>query len=291
MVTFKANVYHEDNDNLIGAEVILYDGDTPIDSILITSKTSYDELVEEIHNLSSNYVGVRENSELSGQTIEDILSNSGNEITINASLLNGHSADYYAKASQISDLYNYDISLSSYNVVASSETPATVTATVKVTNAAGAAVSNMPVTLSINGDNYNGTTNSSGKFSMNYSTSETGLHTFSVKNQKIQLNVTGWETINVDIDGSTLKVNRSLKLARLYGTKSVKFDNIRSLPLGNIPSEFCPRGIVRQLAHSSIISPFIFIYISNNSAVELQTTSDNQTNTRNPDWDVLWAFE
>ena len=196
MVTFKADVYHEDNDNLIGAEVIVYDGDTPIDSILITSKTSYDELVEEINDLSSNYVGFSENSELSGQTIEDILSNSENEIIINASLLNGHSADYYAKSSEISDLYNYDISLSDYNVVVSSETPATVTATVKVTNAAGTAVSNKQVTLSIDGNNYSGTTTSSGKFSVNYSISEGGLHTFAVKNQKVQLYAKEtWETL------------------------------------------------------------------------------------------------
>lgn len=186
MVTFKANVYHEDNDNLIGAEVIVYDGETPIDSICITPRSSYVELREEIYNLSSHFVSFCENSELSGQTIEDILSNSENEIIINASLLNGHSADYYAKASQISDLYNYDISLSSYNIVVG-DNPETVTVTVKVTNSAGAAVSNQQVSLSIDGNNYPGTTNANGKFSMNYSISEGGLHTFSVKNQKVQL--------------------------------------------------------------------------------------------------------
>ncbi|WP_407422039.1 hypothetical protein [Methanobrevibacter sp.] len=220
MVTFKANVYHEDNDNLIGAEVIVYDGDTPIDSILITSKSSYDELVEEIASLSSRFVSFREQSELSEKTIEEILENSENEIGINASLLNGHTPNYYAKAShahimsQISDLKTYEISLSNYNPIIGYGTPATTTATVTVKNSAGAPAANEQVILSIDGTLHNGTTNSSGTFSMNFSTYDVGIHTFAVKNQKVQCLVeqdTGWVKLNLNPDFKPFSSGHDLK--------------------------------------------------------------------------------
>lgn len=220
MVTFKANVYHQDNDNLIGAEVIVYDGDTPIDSILITSKSSYDELVEEIAGLSSRFVSFREQSELSEKTIEEILANSENEIIINASRLNGHAQNYFAKASHnhimshISDLYTYDISLSNYNLIAGHLNPATTTVTVTVKNSSGAPVSNEPVILSIDGTNYNGTTDINGKFSMNFSTSTVGIHTFSVKNQKVQCLVkqdTGWVQLDLNGDFKPFDTGHELK--------------------------------------------------------------------------------
>ena len=217
-------MYHEDNDNLIGAEVIVYDGDTPIDSILITSKSSYDELVEEMANLSSRFVSFHEQSELSGKTIEEILANSENETDINASLLNGHTPNYYAKASHnhimshISDLKTYEISLSNYNPIIGFGTPATTTATVTVKSSAGAPVANEPVILSIDGTNYNGTTDINGKFSMNFSTYEPGIHTFSVKNQKTQCFAkrdTGWQHVNVTIDNLVSASDTPLRVRRI----------------------------------------------------------------------------
>lgn len=57
LVTFETKVYKENNNQFIGAEVIVYsDSGKNIDKIYITNKTDYDALVNRLNNLDENYI-------------------------------------------------------------------------------------------------------------------------------------------------------------------------------------------------------------------------------------------
>lgn len=92
MVTFKCNVYNEDEETgkIIGAEVIVYNdtGDL-IDTIEITDAERLQELESKLEVLDSTYLTYDE--------VIEILSNSAENIIINATLLNGLASDDFAK--------------------------------------------------------------------------------------------------------------------------------------------------------------------------------------------------
>lgn len=91
---FIVRCYHNDgDDNVIGAEVVVYDGDDEISKIILTDETKLNELARKLDNLDSTYVDVQE--------LQDILINSGQSHAINASLFNGMASDVFLKKSDI----------------------------------------------------------------------------------------------------------------------------------------------------------------------------------------------
>lgn len=97
---FVTRVFHEKNNQVIGAEVIIYDDEQQkIDSIVVADSTSLEEFQEKWENISKYYV-VRGDVELSEDlqelvdngeitTLQGILSNPDNTTEINATTLNG----------------------------------------------------------------------------------------------------------------------------------------------------------------------------------------------------------
>lgn len=202
MVRFETSTYYKQGNTIIGAEVIVSaETGEEIGSITVLSKTDYDDFLERFENLSSEFVSLGDDPELAGQTIADILENASEYLEINATSLGGLASDKFSKTSHthskqsITDLYDYDISLSKYNAGLNE----TINVTVKVTNQRGNGVANAPITILLDGANWkSGRTNSSGIFQTSYSANNFGLVTFSVNNQKIQCNInqdTGWQVV------------------------------------------------------------------------------------------------
>lgn len=98
--TLITRVFHEKDNQVIGAEVIIYDDDSHrIDSVIVTDKTSLEDFQEKWENISNYYV-VNEDVSLPSDlqekvdngeltTLQDILKNSNNTTRINATTLNG----------------------------------------------------------------------------------------------------------------------------------------------------------------------------------------------------------
>lgn len=94
MVDFKVRCYHEDSqNNVIGAEVIIYDGDDVVDDILLVDKTKFDELSGKLNTLDNTYVDKDE--------LEGYLQNYAENNVINATLLNGLASDKFLKKADI----------------------------------------------------------------------------------------------------------------------------------------------------------------------------------------------
>ena len=100
MVTFKCNIYNEEEETgkIIGAEVIVYNdtGDL-IDTIEITDAKRLQELEDKLDTLDSTYLTYDE--------VIEILSNSAENIIINATLLNGLASDDFAKKNHTHNEY------------------------------------------------------------------------------------------------------------------------------------------------------------------------------------------
>lgn len=208
MTSFETEVYNREDDNVIGARVIVVaDNGQTIDSIQVTNKTQFDELKAKLDTLNEDYTQFDENSSLAGLTIDEILANTDEVATINATTLGGIQSDGFAKASHthlkksITDLYNYDITASNYNMNRGSDIlpDKQSTISVKVTNMNNTPVSGHQVIIYKNGTLWKtGTTNNQGIFSSVYTAETEGIVTFQVNNQKVQCNVkydTGWVEI------------------------------------------------------------------------------------------------
>lgn len=246
MVTFQtAEVYNEDQDNIIGVKVkVSADNGQVIDEIQVTNKTELDELKSKLDSLGDDYVKFDEDSQLAGLTVEEILANISQTININATQLNGIQSDGYAKTahthlkSSITDLYTYSIGLSNYNVRVGDN----VTVSVNVINQAGSPVSGHQIILYKNGDVWKtGTTNNSGVYSTTFSATEEGLFTFGVNNQKVQCNVkydTGWVNLTPGRGASGLFVN---------------YDSERPLQIRRVGKMVKIRGIVRTTRKLDVV--------------------------------------
>ena len=90
---FIVRCYHKDSDdNVIGAEVVAYDGDDEIDKIILTDETLINELINRLDNLDSTFVKPTQ--------LRDILANVNQGNVINASLFNGMQSDVFLKKSE-----------------------------------------------------------------------------------------------------------------------------------------------------------------------------------------------
>ena len=92
---FVVRCFHKDGeDNVIGAEVVAYDGNNEVNKIILTDETLLNELIGRLDNLDAKYVD--------GGELKDVLLNgtspiSTKEYTINADLLNGFQSDAFLK--------------------------------------------------------------------------------------------------------------------------------------------------------------------------------------------------
>ena len=91
MVRYETRVYYEKDSKAMGADVLIYEdsNDEPIDRILITTQSKYDELVEQISEITTDSITQEE--------LLEIIENVSNQITINATSLGGYPADDYSK--------------------------------------------------------------------------------------------------------------------------------------------------------------------------------------------------
>ena len=90
MVDYKTRIFFEPDNDSVGAEVKIYseDGEN-IDNIVITTDSIYQELIQRLDNLDANYVSQEE--------LLEQLTNVTDDIVINATTLDGFSADNFAK--------------------------------------------------------------------------------------------------------------------------------------------------------------------------------------------------
>lgn len=194
MVQYDAEIYNQEEQNITGVKVVIASdvGDV-IETIQVTNKTDFDEIISQLENIDETYIRVADGSSLAGERLDTILANVGSSIELNASKLGGHSDTYYAPvvhshtAGDINNLYQYEISLSNYRP----QIGESVRVTVKVTNYNDTPVNQKLIT--INKDNVawakNVTTNSSGTYSKTFTPDKAGVVTFSIKGAQAQCNV------------------------------------------------------------------------------------------------------
>ena len=199
MVDFKTRIFTESDNDIIGAEVIVFsDQGTRIGSIEIANAEDLNALREQLEVIDETY--------FDETRLNAVLANSQESTTINATSISGYSSSDLAKVSQLSgyaltnhthvktsitDLYNYSISCSNYNPTIDTD----ISVTVKVTNQAGNPVVGHTVSILKNNSSWkSGTTGSNGEFTTTYTCSEWGLTTFSANNTNIQVNVTGFKS-------------------------------------------------------------------------------------------------
>ena len=104
MVRFETEVYEKREQDLVGVQVIVSeDTGRVIDTLQVTNKLEFDELVARLDTLNEKYVQFSANSPVSGESIEDILKNIGETIPINATVLNGLSSDDFSKTNHKHD--------------------------------------------------------------------------------------------------------------------------------------------------------------------------------------------
>lgn len=200
MVDFKTRIFTESDNDIIGAEVIVFsDQGTRIGSIEIANAEDLNALREELEVIDETY--------FDETRLNAVLANSQESTTINATSISGYSSSDLAKVSQLSgyaltnhthvktsitDLYNYSISCSNYNPTIDTG----ISVTVKVTNQAGNPVVGHTVSILKNNSSWkSGTTGSNGEFTTTYTCSEWGLITFSANNTSIQIRVTGFKVV------------------------------------------------------------------------------------------------
>lgn len=288
MVSFQtAEIYNEDQDNIIGVKVIVSaDTGQVIDEIQVTNKTDFEELEARLDSLGDDYVQFADESSMSGSTIDAILANVSELFDINATTLGGFQSDDYAKASHthqkasITNLYNYDISSSNYNLkLNGTNLEKTATISVKVTNMSNTPVSGHSVVIYKNGSVWaSGTTNASGVFSNTFTADSEGITTFAVNNQKTQVSIvkklesvtypntmmtddrfSSSSKVYFEKKGNLVILTYYLKLA---GNHPVEQEwNICTLPQGFLPSDF------RYKDSWSYVNSSGMVFLVNNSNI------------------------
>ena len=207
MVDFNVRTYSEDDGRIIGAEVtvISTSGDN-LGSISVANAETLAEMQAQLAVIDETY--------FTEERLEEILENINESKEINATKLSGFVSSDFAKVSQLSayapashthpvsqitNLYDYQISASSYNVNIDSD----VNITVKVTNrATGRPVTGVTVPVLKNNSTWrSGTTGVNGTFQLTYTADTWGLTTFSANTVNTQINVKGYklvETVNTN---------------------------------------------------------------------------------------------
>ena len=93
---FKVRCFHSDsNENVIGVEVVAYDGNDEIDKIILVSSEQLTTLINQIESIEDKFID-------SGELL-DILSNTEQKTNINAKLFNGMASDVFLKKNDVSN--------------------------------------------------------------------------------------------------------------------------------------------------------------------------------------------
>ena len=213
MVDFNVRTYSEDDGRIIGAEVtvISTSGDN-LGSISVANAETLAEMQAQLAVIDETY--------FTEERLAEILENINESQEINATKLSGFVSSDFAKVSQLSayapashthpvsqitNLYDYQITASAYNVNIDSN----VNITVKVTNrATGRPVTGVTVPVLKNNSTWkSGTTGVNGTFQLTYTADTWGLTTFSANNSNVQVNVTGWKVAMSDTNYDILYNN------------------------------------------------------------------------------------
>ena len=256
MVYYKTRVFCEkDGENVgaVGADVIIYDdaGDV-VDTILVTSKSTYNNLVEQLEGIDEKYVDKDELLTLLQNTQGDI-------IQINATTLNGLSADNYAQVN-----HNHE------GVYAPKSHAST-------TNEMGLGNSN----------NYGHVKTINNVSRENYVDGEALAATqgkaLSDRINNLSGGVQNWQGVGSNIAGVTLLVNTQLRLASLNINRGDITFKKSAVNMGTIPAAYAPRyAVTTQAFH-----PYILLYISNDGVL-IARSSNYGTNDHK--YDVHGGF-
>lgn len=254
MVDFNTRIFNEDDGKIIGAEITVYsDSGNKIGSISVADATTLAEMQAQLAVIDETY--------FTEERLAAILSNINESQEINATKLSGFLSSDFAKVSQLSNyaplnhnhsvsqitgLYDYQITASSYNVDIDSD----VTITVKVTNrATGQPVVGVNVPVLKNNETWqSGTTGVNGTFSLTYTADTWGLVMFSVNNNSILISVVGWKQV-IARDNSKIVVyknNNQIKVT-FNGTFTV-VNGSGDIIMATIPTEYAPDNNVVSLA-------------------------------------------
>ena len=260
MVEFVTRVFNGDDGKIIGAEVTVYSssGDN-LGSISIADAETLQEMQDQLEVIDETY--------FTEERLATILANTNEDSVINATRLSGFLSSDFAKVSQLSDyapvshnhtknqitnLYNYDLKSSSYNVGVG----ASFTITATVTDQSGNPVVGESITLLCDNESINvsGTTGVNGKFSQSITWNGAGVHKFSIqnKNASCYVNVSGWKDIPLSLSGATLKVNYAQSIAELHYSTSLSSQEVTME--GVIPSQFRPASMYRVIASNNLIN-------------------------------------
>ena len=259
MVDFNTRIFSEDDGRIIGAEitVISTSGDN-LGSISVANAETLAEMQAQLAVIDETY--------FTEERLEEILANLSEDTAINATKLNGFISSDFAKVSQLSayapvshnhsvsqitGLYDYQITASSYNVNIDSS----VNIIVKVTNrATGQPVVGVTVPVLKNNSTWqSGTTGVNGTFQLSYTADTWGLTTFSANTNSIQIDVTGWKSVTVT--EGTLLVNEKERLANYRITKSLNTSG--AVTVTAIPTKYKPATPIIGIAHSTGTVPFV----------------------------------
>ena len=226
MVDFNVRTYSEDDGRIIGAEVtvISTSGDN-LGSISVANAETLAEMQAQLAVIDETY--------FTEERLEEILENINESKEINATKLNGFQSSDFAKVSQLSayapashthpvsqitNLYDYQITASSYNVNIDSS----VNITVKVTNrATGRPVTGVTVPVLKNNSTWkSGTTGVNGTFSLSYTADTWGLVTFSANTANCHIKVSGWKQYYNDTNYTVKYDDKFANLSVHTGTVS-----------------------------------------------------------------------
>lgn len=106
MVTIESNIYNKtsDDDIILGANIIVYNNaNNEVQKISIVDETELNKLKSELGVLDKTFVRFNDNSSLSGKSIDSLLSNSENNVVINATKLAGLTSDNFSKTGHTHD--------------------------------------------------------------------------------------------------------------------------------------------------------------------------------------------
>lgn len=94
MVKYKVRSFYEKDTGTAGADIIIFDdeGDV-VDTLLVTTESTYNDLVSQLEGIDEKYVDRNEVLAL----LQNNIYTTDEIIEINATLLGGHSSDYFAQ--------------------------------------------------------------------------------------------------------------------------------------------------------------------------------------------------
>lgn len=292
MVDFQARVFNEDDGKIIGAEITVYsDSGDKLGTIDIADAETLEEMQEQLASIDETY--------FTEERLQEILENISENTTINATKLNGFLSSDFAKVSQLSsyapvshthsksqitDLYDYQISASSYNVNIDSN----VNIIVKVTNrATGQPVVGVTVPVLKNNSTWqSGITGVNGTFSLSYTADTWGLTTFSANTSIIQIMVAGFKLVQSNITYK-LYVDESIRTCKVTAYRqNATITNGDSFNYNDfvIPEKYRPSATTFVPCFRA--APEIVNYVFTNGRVGIYNSGTTKT-----DWNIEFIHE